>query len=124
HCPISSPKINAALKALLEMAGDRRFPNFIQSVELFTNETDVLVNVIDSERPVARRFFEWCSERIPGAARGMLDYQAGGHTFQVSHNSFFQVNRFLVDRLVETAIGDVGGDRALDLYAGVGLFSL
>jgi len=52
---------------------------------------------------------------------GALDYRG---EFRVSSNSFFQVNRFLVDRLVETAIGDAAGDTATDLYAGVGLMSL
>ena len=43
--------------------------------------------------------------------------------FQVSRNSFFQVNRFLIDRLVDIALGDAQGELALDLYAGVGLFA-
>jgi 23S rRNA (uracil1939-C5)-methyltransferase len=42
----------------------------------------------------------------------------------VSSNSFFQVNRFLIDRLAETALEGAEGDSALDLYAGVGLFTL
>ncbi len=124
HCPISSPKINEALGALVAMIKDRRWPNFVSSIELFTNETDVLINVLETRQPVARRFFEWCSERIPGAERGFLEYPASGHLFQVSHNSFFQVNRFLVDRLVEVALTGAEGKSALDLYAGVGLFSL
>jgi 23S rRNA (uracil1939-C5)-methyltransferase len=124
HCPISSPKINEAIAALTEMIRDRRWPDFVQTLELFTNESEVLINVREASRPVARRFFEWCSERIPGAGRGYLDYPAAGCLFQVSHNSFFQVNRFLLDPLVETAVGDAAGESALDLYAGVGLFSL
>jgi 23S rRNA (uracil1939-C5)-methyltransferase len=50
-----------------------------------------------------------------------LDYQG---RFRVSRNSFFQVNRFLLDRLVEVALEGAEGETALDLYAGVGLFSL
>ena len=42
----------------------------------------------------------------------------------MSSNSFFQVNRFLLDRLVEAALDGLEGETALDLYAGVGLFSL
>ena len=52
---------------------------------------------------------------------GALDYQG---RFRVSRNSFFQVNRFLLDRLVEVALEGAEGETALDLYAGVGLFSL
>ena len=52
---------------------------------------------------------------------GALDYRG---EFRVSSNSFFQVNRLLIDRLVETAVDGAEGETALDLYAGVGLFSL
>ena len=73
---------------------------------------------------MARRFFEWCAESIPGAGEGALDYSAGGFTYRVGGKSFFQVNRFLAEQLVETAVADASGGEALDLYAGVGLFSL
>jgi 23S rRNA (uracil1939-C5)-methyltransferase len=42
----------------------------------------------------------------------------------VSSNSFFQVNRFLIDRLVDAATDGAEGETAIDLYAGVGLLSL
>lgn len=124
QCPISSPKINEVLGVLHQMAGDQRWPQFLQEIEVFTDEREVLVNVLKTGRPVARRFFDWVAERIPGTASGFLDYAAGGDIFRVSHNSFFQVNRFLLERLVETAIAGAGGKRALDLYAGVGLFAI
>ncbi len=38
--------------------------------------------------------------------------------------SFFQGNRFLLEPLVSEVLGRVGGDRVVDLYAGVGLFSV
>jgi 23S rRNA (uracil1939-C5)-methyltransferase len=52
---------------------------------------------------------------------GALDYEG---RFRVSSNSFFQVNRFLHDRLAESALEGLEGETALDLYAGVGLFSM
>lgn len=123
-CPISSPKLNQAIAALGEMAADRRWPAFVRSIELFTNELETQVNVLESGQHVARRFFEWCEERIPGSLAPSLDYAAAGHVFRVGPRSFFQVNRHLCEQLVETAVGDSSGARALDLYAGVGLFSL
>jgi len=119
-CPISSPAINAGIRALREMLGDRRWPRFMRAVELFTNETQMQVNVLETERPVARRFFDWCAERIAGMVEGALEYGE----FRVSSGSFFQVNRFLADRLVEVALPGADGASALDLYAGVGLFSM
>jgi 23S rRNA (uracil1939-C5)-methyltransferase len=121
HCPISSPAINDAIRTLVSMQRDSRWPRFVRSLEVFTDEQQVQINVLETDRPVARRFFDWCADLIPGVVTGALDYEG---RFRVSSNSFFQVNRFLSDRLVETALAGASGGRALDLYAGVGLFSL
>jgi 23S rRNA (uracil1939-C5)-methyltransferase len=123
-CPIASPKLNGALGALVELLGEPRFPQFVKSLEVFTNEAEVQLNVLETGRPVARRFFDWCAERIPGLAGGALDYRVGGDQFRVSGGSFFQVNRFLIEVLVERALAGAEGETAVDLYAGVGLFSL
>ena len=120
RCPISSPKIGEGLGMLREMVRERRWPRFVRSIELFTNEAEVQVNVIERDRPVARHFFDWCAERIPGATVEALNY-AG---LRVSPGTFFQVNRFLVDALVSAALEGAGGDSAADLYAGAGLFSI
>jgi 23S rRNA (uracil1939-C5)-methyltransferase len=43
--------------------------------------------------------------------------------YRVSPGAFFQTNRFLIDRLLELVSAGTRGKLALDLYAGVGLFS-
>lgn len=53
-----------------------------------------------------------------------ISFTAAGEHLAFSARSFFQGNRFLVDKLVETAIGEASGVTALDLYCGVGLFTL
>lgn len=123
HCPISSPAINNAIQALNQMVRDRRFPGFLRSLELFSNERETTVTVLETEKPVAKWFFEWCEEKIPGATASHIDYPTKHGTYRVSRHSFFQVNRFLVDTLVDTALDGLQGETALDLYAGVGLFS-
>jgi 23S rRNA (uracil1939-C5)-methyltransferase len=45
-------------------------------------------------------------------------------SYRVSAGAFFQANRFLIDELVNAVIGGASGQLALDLYAGVGLFSV
>jgi 23S rRNA (uracil1939-C5)-methyltransferase len=125
QCPISSPKINEALGKLARMARDRRWPKFVESLEIFTDERQVQWNVLESEQPVAKRFFEWLGEEVPGTVAGPLEYTVDGNVFQVSGTSFFQINRFLLPRMAELALGDLDrGLEAWDLYAGVGLFSL
>jgi 23S rRNA (uracil1939-C5)-methyltransferase len=53
-----------------------------------------------------------------------LTYHALGHNYRVSGGSFFQTNRFLISELVSVATGGAKGSLALDLYAGVGLFTV
>jgi 23S rRNA (uracil1939-C5)-methyltransferase len=120
-CPISSPRINELIPVIAKMLRDSRWPRFVRSIELFTDEQSVQLNVTETDQPVARRFFDWCADTIPGLVPGAMDYNG---RFRVSGNSFFQVNRFLLDALVEAALEGVDGNTAFDLYAGVGLFSL
>ena len=58
-----------------------------------------------------------------------IRYRTAHGEYQVSAGAFFQVNRHLLDELVSVVTstdrtGNVRGDVALDLYAGVGLFSV
>jgi 23S rRNA (uracil1939-C5)-methyltransferase len=108
-CPISSPAVNATLGVLVEMLHDPRWPRFVRSLEVFTDERQVQVNILETARPVARRFFDWCAERIPGWVSGPLEYEVAGTSYRVSGESFFQVNRHLAAKLVETAIEGAGG---------------
>jgi 23S rRNA (uracil1939-C5)-methyltransferase len=52
-----------------------------------------------------------------------LTYQTQSHAYRVSAGSFFQTNRHLTDELVNIVAQEPSGDLAIDLYAGVGLFS-
>jgi 23S rRNA (uracil1939-C5)-methyltransferase len=59
----------------------------------------------------------------PYAGEASLSYRTSHAGFEVSAGSFFQVNRHLVEPLVELATEGRSGGTALDLYAGVGLFA-
>ena len=53
-----------------------------------------------------------------------IEIAALNEKYRFSARSFFQGNKYLLDKLIETAIGDVSGKNALDLYCGVGFFTL
>jgi 23S rRNA (uracil1939-C5)-methyltransferase len=57
------------------------------------------------------------------AGQQALTYRAAGEEYRVSLGSFFQVNRFLIDPLVQLVVMDRTSEVAWDLYAGVGLFT-
>lgn len=123
HCYISSPVIVETIQKLAGAAGQPEWPEFLRSLEIFTNEEELQLNIVDSMKPVAVRFFEWCGTFLPKLARGAIEYPAAGHRFRIGRGSFFQVNRFLMDELVGEVLHQHEGQYAVDLYAGVGLFS-
>lgn len=122
-CFIASPLLVEAIKKISVLAQKSQWPSFVKSLELFSNETELQINVLDTTRPVASRFFEWLKGELP-IVPSSIAYKAAGYDFRISHGAFFQVNRFLIEQLVEEVIGTASGESAIDLYAGVGLFTL
>lgn len=62
-------------------------------------------------------------ERLAVSGASELTYRTEQAVYRVSAGAFFQVNRHLINDLGDLVTGSATGDVALDLYAGVGLFS-
>ena len=67
---------------------------------------------------------ELSEDQQKALGRDLLRYRTRGAEYQVSAGSFFQTNRYLVDTMVALATDGRTGGYALDLYSGVGLFTL
>jgi len=61
---------------------------------------------------------------VAGLPHGEVSTRVGEITYAYDARCFFQSHRGLLPRLVETAVGEWEGETAVDLYAGVGLFSM
>jgi 23S rRNA (uracil1939-C5)-methyltransferase len=70
----------------------------------------------DLDAPVEGRAYATAGDKA-------LAYEVAGLKYRVSGGSFFQTNRFLAGELVELVTAGRSGSKALDLYAGVGLFA-
>jgi 23S rRNA (uracil1939-C5)-methyltransferase len=100
------------------------------SEENFTALADVLRSEIGSVAGVVG-FQIPASIHAPGtpapaefvAGKKEVIYESQHASYRVSAGAFFQTNRHMIDVLVDAATSDVSGNTALDLYAGVGLFS-
>ena len=142
ECAILSPRLGETLAKLRTLVAGKTL-SAIDEIEAFTDAADerVLLNLSAerlTESPEAlasalRVALPWVESILVQDRRadkfelfgpGYLSYSAGGTNFRVGHLSFFQVNRFLIDALVEAVIGDSKGRLALDLFAGVGLFTM
>lgn len=143
ECPVLSTKLTEVLRALQRLATSGELPATVREVEAFADagDTQVLLNaslVTFDSSPAA--FAERLRQAIPGVdtillhessgdryelfGPGHINYSVAGGTYRVGHLSFFQVNRFLIDEMVHAVTAEAVGQRALDLYAGVGLFAL
>lgn len=143
QCPVLSPRLAETFRQLQESARTNSLPPGILEIEAFADGADekVALNIAFERFPApAKALAHEFKAALPGLESllmldqskkrfeldgpGYLTQKAGGFTFQVNHLSFFQVNRFLVEDLLQTMTAGVKGEYALDLYAGVGFFSL
>jgi 23S rRNA (uracil1939-C5)-methyltransferase len=142
-CPILSPLLLKALLALREALAAGALPKNVREIEAFAgaNDSQLLVTATFSGFPshaaelaakmrefvpeiASLLFHDPTRERMELFGPGFTSCEAGGRSYRVGHFSFFQVNRFLAGDLAsEVAENDAGGSLALDLFAGVGLFS-
>jgi len=152
QCPISSPLINRALEALWAKGRAGDLPESVREIELFADHADsaLLLEIYCAAGTPPEAAEQAChslSDAIPEikgvvafeqphtgqlgqpkklAEKGSsaLPYRVGDVAYHVSAGAFFQVNRFLTEELLRTVTDAASGQIALDLYAGVGLFSV
>jgi 23S rRNA (uracil1939-C5)-methyltransferase len=143
QCPIASPRLNETLGAIVSLLQSGKLPAELREIEAFSDQDDsrLLLNVaLDATNGAAAEVATLFRSAFPLAdtvlihdrrtdgfelsGPGHINYRVGEHNYRIGHLSFFQVNRFLLDELVRMVIGEARGKLALDLFAGVGLFSV
>jgi 23S rRNA (uracil1939-C5)-methyltransferase len=151
-CPISSPLINRGLSTLWQSGRARTAAEGVREIEFFANadDTKLLVGIScarEARRPAVRAWAEELRSALPeivGVAafraaqaanraappelilslgESSVTYETLLASYRVSAGAFFQTNRHLTDELVKIVTQGRQGELALDLYAGVGLFS-
>jgi 23S rRNA (uracil1939-C5)-methyltransferase len=142
-CLVLSPRLAQTFGVLQDMARGGKLPAGILEIEAFTDSSDdkIALNVAFDKYPappaelasLLREPLPWLESlllldqkknRFELTGPGFLVHEVGGFKYQVSHLSFFQVNRFLTEELLTTMTAGARGNLALDLYAGVGFFTL
>jgi len=142
-CSILSPLLLRTLLSLREALAAGALPRQLREIEAFgdTADSKLLLTATFAGFPsrigeVAEKFraiipeiesvllHDPSHERMELSGPGFITYHAGGIGYRVGHFSFFQVNKFLVEELAREVVDrEEPGKLALDLFAGVGLFS-
>ena len=107
ECPVLVPELQAVLGNLREQLRDDALPPDVTEFQAVAGDDGASL-----APPAARNPTREVSRRV------------GEHLYRFSAEGFFQVNHELLAPLINIAIGDARGQAALDLYCGVGLFSL
>jgi 23S rRNA (uracil1939-C5)-methyltransferase len=143
ECAILSPPLLKALQALREALA-AEVPRSLREIEVFAgydNSQFLLTATFAGFPPAAGKLAEGFRDVLPNITSllfhdpacermelfgpGFIEYKTSRHVYRVGHFSFFQVNRFLVDDLARVvAEEEEPADLALELFAGVGLFSV
>jgi 23S rRNA (uracil1939-C5)-methyltransferase len=143
ECSILSPRLAETLARLREMVSQGKILSAIDEIEAFADSSDekVLLNLsadrlTDSAESIAAALRQSVpnvesifiqdrrADKFHLDGPGYLTHTVGAAQFRVGHLSFFQVNRFMVEPLVDAVIANTKGKLALDLFAGVGLFTV
>ena len=139
-CPILSPRLNALLAVLRGEPWIGALVN-AREVELFADDRDEKVmltlagnwNEGEVETLAHKCLAELAGVVTVAVARDAglrvfgdphLIYRVGESEYRVSPTAFFQSARFLLPEFVTSVTGEASGAVALDLFAGVGLFTL
>lgn len=106
-CPIITPELQSVLTELRETI---EWETFLSGkIEIEAASANEAVSVYSSE------IVEPTEE---------LSFNLNGNRYFYDATTFFQGNPFLIEQLIETATRGASGAAALDLYCGVGLFTL
>lgn len=103
ECPILIPELQSVLKSLI--AEPPIFPRRTADIMVMWGMDGVAIHAPGTKAPLVRR-------------------QVDDLVYEMSVRNFFQINHYLIRTMIDEAIGDCEGGVAVDLYCGVGLYTL
>jgi 23S rRNA (uracil1939-C5)-methyltransferase len=104
HCPLLVPELDALFRDLPRHLG----PDSPRRLDLAAGDGGAVT----------------VSPVVPGLPHGEISTQVGDFTYTYDARTFFQGHRGLLPLLADRTVGPWTGETAIDLYSGVGLFSL
>jgi 23S rRNA (uracil1939-C5)-methyltransferase len=107
ECPVAAPAVQGRLTRLREAARADALPADAHEFEAVEGDAGVAL---------------W--PPLGPEDEGEQSRLVGGERYSFDAGCFFQINHALLEPLVAAGLGDAAGETALDLYCGVGLFTL
>ena len=105
ECAVLAPELQQTLEGLRERMRDGSLPEDVRDFRAVVGDNDQV-------------------SIAPSVGSRNITRTIHGETYRLNAESFFQANADLFPQLIDTAIGEASGERAVELYCGVGLFTL
>ncbi|NDD63935.1 MAG: class I SAM-dependent RNA methyltransferase [Acidobacteria bacterium] len=109
---------------ILHPAAERELRHLREAPERTARSASRIFIVVGDDQSLAIQATGEDGKRAATDALGTVRQRVRGIDYHFGARSFFQSNRLLIDSFVAKVVGDAAGQSAVDLYAGVGLFSL
>jgi 23S rRNA (uracil1939-C5)-methyltransferase len=112
ECAVLVPELQATLENLRAQMADDSLPQDARYFRAIAGDDGVSIAP---------------GVRSPSVSEGNLRQvhrSIHGETYTLTAETFFQTNAELLPRLIDAAIGGASGEKAIELYSGVGLFTL
>jgi 23S rRNA (uracil1939-C5)-methyltransferase len=126
-CPLLRPSLNEALATIRDLWKQGKVDPGTRQVELVCSQEESKWSWAEVERDLEEGFYSLGKSGETEADCAPLIRRVGEFEYKVAPQVFFQANDFMISELLATVqeLGRVPKPRsALDLFAGVGLFSL
>ena len=111
YCAVLVPELQQTLERAREELREGALPGGARNIEAVAGDESVSV-----------------APALSGLPTTIVSRRIGSETYSFSAESFFQINHDLLEALLDEALRDTeennGGKLAVDLYSGVGLFTL
>jgi 23S rRNA (uracil1939-C5)-methyltransferase len=120
ECAVLAPELQETLESLRARMDDGSLPEEARDFRAVVGDDGVSIapsvsspTVREGNDPTGK------SEEVRQVTRSIH-----GESYRMNAESFFQANNDLLPQLIDAAISGVGGEAAVELYCGVGLFTL
>ena len=107
ECAVLAPGLQQTLSELRDRTSDGSLPDYARDFRAVVGDESVSIS------PLLE------GDRVANIARTIH-----GETYRFNAESFFQANDDLLPQLIDAALNEASGETAMELFSGVGLFTL
>src|SRR5437588_6520338 len=114
ECAVLAPALQVELERLRRRMNEGELPDDARYFRAIAGDDEISVVDDRGRSPTVRE----------GSRAGEITRTISGERYQLNAESFFQTNLDLLPQLIDYALGDARGENAIELYCGVGLFTV